>query len=299
MRAPRRARRNAGQDGLGELVRAHRRGARRLEPEGRPDGQRDAPRPGRVVGRGDRRRGASASRPSSSRISPDSAPAIAGPRRPSGGSGGGPAAGATSRKLTTPSSSATHRTASHQPSGASDGRPIPARSVRSPIADLVLAEERRTGRRESVGHRRQDSRARRRVHGRVGRRCRARSALGGGRVAAASARRRRVGRRGPRPRRSRSPRCVGGSGVGRIGGRIVDGGDGSSSVATAASRRAPASDGLGGLLGGLEGVGLGLEVGDLGLELEPEDLALDRRGRAGPSACASAGGRARPPGSRR
>ena len=48
---------------------------------------------------------------------------MAGPSRPSGGSGGGPAAGATSRKLTTPSSSATHRTASHQPSGARTGGP--------------------------------------------------------------------------------------------------------------------------------------------------------------------------------
>ena len=51
------------------------------------------------------------SRPASSRISPDSAPENAGPSRASGGSGGGPAAGATSRKLTTPSSSVTHRSA--------------------------------------------------------------------------------------------------------------------------------------------------------------------------------------------
>ena len=78
---------------------------------------------------------------------------MAGPRRASGGSGGGPAAGATSRKLTTPSSSATQTTASHQPSGASDGRPIPAGSVSIADADVLLAKERRAGRRETVGHR--------------------------------------------------------------------------------------------------------------------------------------------------
>ena len=62
-----------------------------------------------------------ARRPSSSRISPDSDPANDGPSRSSGGSGGGPAAGPTSRKLTTPSSSATQSTASHQSSGPSTG----------------------------------------------------------------------------------------------------------------------------------------------------------------------------------
>ncbi len=71
------------------------------------------------------------SRPASSRISPESAPLTPGPRRASGGSGGGPAAGATSRKLTTPASSVTQTTASHQPSGASVGRLIPADRVRS------------------------------------------------------------------------------------------------------------------------------------------------------------------------
>ena len=45
--------------------------------------------------------------------------------------GGGPAAGATSRKATTPASSTTHRIASHQPSGASDGRAMPALNVLS------------------------------------------------------------------------------------------------------------------------------------------------------------------------
>src|SRR6185503_11481281 len=50
----------------------------------------------------------------------------------SGGSGGGPDAGATSRKLTTPASSVTHISVIHQPSGASEGRPIPARRERSP-----------------------------------------------------------------------------------------------------------------------------------------------------------------------
>ena len=43
----------AGEDGLGELVRAHRGRPRRLEPERRADGQRRPPRPGRVVRRGD------------------------------------------------------------------------------------------------------------------------------------------------------------------------------------------------------------------------------------------------------
>ncbi len=73
------------------------------------------------------------SRPASSRMNPESAPDRAGPSRASGGSGGGPDVGATSRKLTTPSSSVTHISAIHQPSGASDGRAIPARSARSPM----------------------------------------------------------------------------------------------------------------------------------------------------------------------
>src|SRR5215213_5389186 len=65
-------------------------------------------------------------------MSPDRPPLTAGPNRPSGGSGGGPASGATSRKLTTPVPSLTHRSVSHQPSGASDGLAIPAWSVRDP-----------------------------------------------------------------------------------------------------------------------------------------------------------------------
>ena len=141
-----------GEDGLRELVGAHRRGPRGLEAERGAD-RRARSRHGRVGSSG----GASVprrswSRPSSSRISPDSAPAIDGPRRASGGSGGGPAVGATSRKLTTPSSSATHTIASHQPSGASVGRDMPGAQPPVADADLVLAQERRTGRGEAFGH---------------------------------------------------------------------------------------------------------------------------------------------------
>ena len=78
-----------------------------------------------------------ASRPSSSRISPDSPPAIDGPSRARGGSGGGPAGGATSVKATTPSSSTSHRTPSHQSSGPVDGRDMPARNCRSPIRSSI------------------------------------------------------------------------------------------------------------------------------------------------------------------
>ena len=42
-------------DCLRQLIGTHRRGTRRLEAECRPDGERHAPRPGRVVGRDDRR----------------------------------------------------------------------------------------------------------------------------------------------------------------------------------------------------------------------------------------------------
>ena len=256
---PSTARRNAARTVSASSFVAHRRRPRRLEPEGRPHGQR-----ARATAGSGRRAARSPpsriwSRPASSRISPDSAPATAGPRRPSGGSGGGPAAGATSRKLTTPSSSATHSDGSHQPSGASDGRAIPAR--RTPVADpdLVLAQERRAGRRKAVGHAPQDS-------GRVGvrRACSASAVLVvGGRAAAA------VDRRRPRPRLG----VVGALGARRRVGRRR------SAIGLAAAIGQVDDPALGGGLG-QERVGLGLEVGDLGLELEPEDLAPDRRGRA-------------------
>ena len=111
---------------------AHRGGAGRLEPEGRADRQRRQPWPVRVVGRLDQPE----PHLQPAGILEDQAgqrPAERGPRRASGGSGGGPASGATSRKLTTPASSVTHRMASHQPSGASVGRAIPALNARSPI----------------------------------------------------------------------------------------------------------------------------------------------------------------------
>ena len=101
-------------------------------PSERPAGRRA----GRVHGcaastGGTGRRSRSCCRPPSSRTKPESPPETSWPSRTCGGSGGGPAAGAISRQSTIPSSSATHRTASHQPS-ISVGRSRPARRRRSP-----------------------------------------------------------------------------------------------------------------------------------------------------------------------
>ena len=89
--SPSTARPEPGEDGLGELVRAHRRRHARART-GRRRGSRAGPA---TVGSGSSG-GATRprriwSRPPSSRMRPDSAPLTAGPRRPSGGSGGGPA----------------------------------------------------------------------------------------------------------------------------------------------------------------------------------------------------------------
>ena len=274
----------AVEDGLGELVGAHRRGPRRLEPERGPDRQRRAPRARRVVGRGDR---------PEAHLEPavvleDQARQRPGDRRAETGRAAGRAAarrsGATSRKLTTPSSSATQRIASHQPSGASEGRDIPARRRRSPMRTGVLAQERRAGRRQAFGHAAQDSRAR---PGRSGgrspsvgsasagaRRLGAASAVSAAASAvstaaavsaaasavsaAAASRRRRRPRRSAAARRARprpSPS------------RRLDG--------LGSSTTRPSSDGL-----GRSAIGLGLEVRDLGLELEPQHLAPDGRRRA-------------------
>ncbi len=121
-----------GEHGLGELVRTHRRGAGRLEPEGRPDGERRTPRPRRILGRHQ----AAHPQLEPAGVLEDQATQGACEGRAEAGErwvGGGPAAGATSRNGMTPSSSTTHRRVSHQPSGASDGRAIPARYVRSPM----------------------------------------------------------------------------------------------------------------------------------------------------------------------
>ena len=175
----------------------HRRRPRRLEPERGPDRQR-----ARATAGSGRRAGRPApsriwSRPASSRISPDSAPVTAGPSRASGGSGGGPAAGATSRKLTTPRRR--RPTGSPATSRRGLGRPGHAGAERAVAdADLVLAQERRTGRREAVGHGRRIARgprpvgagSRRRRQAGAGLVRRRRSAVGG---AAVGGRRRRVG----------------------------------------------------------------------------------------------------------
>ena len=265
------------QHGLGQLVRPHGRGTRRLEAEGRADGERRAPRPCRIVGRHepchpelqsagvleDRARTARRRAPGRAGRAADRA--------------AGPLAGATSRKLTTPSSSATHISASHQPSGASEGRPMPG-PVACGRGRGPRARAGTTGRAAGVGRARpQDSSGRRRVRRAVRpRRWRGGSASGaagtdsavdgtrsgGFRFGLAPApRRARRGRPRPLRSRARSPRP-----------RRRSSGD------TPAAR--PSTLRL-----GQERVGLGLEVGDLGFELESQDLAPDRhvggRQRAG------------------
>ena len=72
----------AGQHGLGELVRAHGRGARRLEAEGRPDREGRAPRSGRRrrAGRARPREAGVGRRPrGSARTAPRRAPGRVGP----------------------------------------------------------------------------------------------------------------------------------------------------------------------------------------------------------------------------
>ena len=98
------------------------------------------------------------SRPASSRMKPESAPESAGPRRASGGSGGGPDAGATSRKLTTPVVVGDPHQR-HPPAVWRLGRARHPGSERAiSDADLVLAQVRRSGRWESIGHGRKSTR---------------------------------------------------------------------------------------------------------------------------------------------
>ena len=113
--------------------------ARTGRPPGPPAGRATA---GRVLGRGDRRAASGAGRRprGSARTARRRSP---GPRRASGGSGGGPPAGATSRKLTTPSSSATHRIG-QPPAVGRLGRPAHAGAQRA-VADADLCSRRNDG----------------------------------------------------------------------------------------------------------------------------------------------------------
>ena len=195
-------RRNAARTVSGELVRAHRRGTGGFEAERGADREGRPPRPGRIVWRHETRERGCGSRPASSRISPERAPERAGPRRPSGGSGGGPAAGATSRKLHDAvvvadpqrGSPTTHL---ERPMGGSCPHAAPVAD-----AQLVLAQERRTGWRETLGHGPRDTRV-------VGRPRDGRAAgvgprrRGSARPASPPRRRRRLGRLDRRPRRRR------------------------------------------------------------------------------------------------
>ena len=128
-----------------------RRDERGLEPERRPDRQRAAPRPRVVLGRDDRRE---ADREPAVLLEdqPGQRPREGGPqaqeRRLGGRAGGGP----TSRNETTPSSSVTHRTASHQSSGPSTGLAMPGLEPAVADADLLLAQVRGTGMGQAVGH---------------------------------------------------------------------------------------------------------------------------------------------------
>ena len=111
---------------------AHRGRPGGLEPERGADRQRGPPRPARIVRRRDQAE-PHLEPPGILEDQPGQGAADARSEARERRVGRRPAAGATSRKLTTPSSSTTQRTASHQPSGASVGRAMPARSVRSPM----------------------------------------------------------------------------------------------------------------------------------------------------------------------
>ena len=150
--APSMARPERRQDGLGELVGRIVGGPGGLEAEGGADRQRRRATDGsgRRAGRPVPRR--IWSRPSSSRISPDRAPLIAGPearqrwigRRPGG------------RRDVAEADDALvvgdPEDASHQPSGASDGPGHAGAQASVADADRVLAQERRAGRRQAFGH---------------------------------------------------------------------------------------------------------------------------------------------------
>ena len=98
------------------------------------------------------------SRPASSRMKPESAPDKAGPRRASGGSGGGP----RRRRDVAEADDAVVVGDPHQRHPPAVGRLGRARHAGPERAladaDLVLAQERRTGRRESIGHGRKSTR---------------------------------------------------------------------------------------------------------------------------------------------
>ena len=211
------------------------------------------------------------SRPASSRISPDRAPAMAGPEPGERWVGRRAGAGRDVAEADDPVVVG-HPQERQPPAVGRLGRAGHAGAVACVAdADLVLAQERRAGRWESVGHGRQDSRR----GAPSGRRRLRRAVRPRPSVPASARRRRRAARRRPRLRRSRSSRHRRPS----TAAATV-----ASSVSTSATSAVGERPRLVGHLGDAalddrrrhsERVGLGLEIRDLGFELEPQHLAPD------------------------